>query len=142
MRMQTRSKTGIAAFGLALALVLAVAATGCDDDKEPTLGTVTPAALHAELQNKDFLLINVHVPYEGEIPGTDAHITYEDVDAIAEFIGDDLDRKVVIYCKSDTMTLVSGPPLVDRGYTNIRYLEGGMRAWEEAGYTLDSTATQ
>src|SRR3989304_6165514 len=32
------------------------------------------------LQKKDFPLINVHIPYEGELPQTDAFIPYEEVE--------------------------------------------------------------
>ena len=124
--------------GLMLALGSAPL-TGCssDDDPEPTLQVMTPAELDAALADKDFLLINVHVPHDGEIPGTDAHLTYLDAAAIAAYIGDDRSTPVVIYCKSDHMTDIVGPELVAMGYSGVSYLEGGMNAWVAAGYTLD-----
>ncbi|MGC4115071.1 MAG: rhodanese-like domain-containing protein [Myxococcales bacterium] len=108
-----------------------------------TLGKLSVADLWAALQatpdggDKGFLLINVHVPYEGSIPGTDAHITYLDPNAIAAYVGTDLDRPVVVYCKSNYMSTIAGNDLVSRGYRAVRYLDGGMNGWKAAGYTLD-----
>lgn len=103
-----------------------------------TLGKVSPAALKAELEHKDFLLINVHVPYDGEIPGTDRHITFEDIDAIAAYLGSDLDMAAVLYCLSNYMSTLAGRELVKRGYRNLRYLDGGMAAWKAAGYPFEA----
>lgn len=108
-----------------------------DAHPAPALHGMSPAELHAALQSKDFLLINVHVPDQGEIPGTDTHIPYTDVDAIAAYIGPDLGTKTVIYCLTDHMALIAGPALVQRGYWNLYYIEGGMSAWQAAGYTVD-----
>jgi len=109
----------------------------CATCTNPSLGVVSAKALHDELAAKDFLLVNVHKPDEGEIPGTDAHLTYADVPAIAAWIGPDLMTRVVIYCKSNYMANVAGPALVAKGYCNVRYLDGGMNGWVAAGYALD-----
>ena len=104
-----------------------------------TLGTVSSAALQTELSQstRSFLLINVHTPLAGNIPGTDADIVYTDVPAVEAFIGSDKSRPVVIYCMSDHMATIAGPQLVADGYCNIRYLSGGLSAWEAAGYSVD-----
>lgn len=137
------------ALGLALVLgaLLGVAPglVACGDDDghdQPDAGPavlhhVGAAELHGWLEAKDFLLINVHVPNAGEITGTDTHIVYSDTDALAAYIGSDLDAKVVLYCLTDGMTSVAGPALVERGYRQIYVLDGGMNAWTAAGYTLD-----
>lgn len=123
---------------LGLMLVLGLAALpACDNDAQPKLHSMTPAELDEALASKDFLLINVHIPYDGEIPGTDTHIEYTDIDAIVDYIGPDLGTKVVIYCKSDHMTDIAGPELVARGYRAVFYLEGGMNAWTAEGFSLD-----
>jgi rhodanese-related sulfurtransferase len=109
----------------------------CDACPTPaSLGVVSPSQLNAELAAKDFLLVNVHVPYEGEIAGTDAHLTYANVPAIAAWLGPDLAVKTVIYCKSNYMASIAGPALVALGYCNVRYLDGGMIGWKAAGYPL------
>lgn len=95
------------------------------------------AELAAELQNEDLLLINVHVPCEGDIPGTDTDIADTDVPAIAAFIGADLDARVVVYCMTNYMSTIAGEGLVDLGYREVRYLDGGMSAWKTAGHPID-----
>lgn len=108
----------------------------CEEPCAPSLSPVSPPALAQELEDKDFMLINVHVPYAGEVPGTDVHISYQDVSSIAAAIGPDLTTKVVIYCKSNGMASVVGPALRDLGYCHLRYLDGGMNAWVNAGFEL------
>lgn len=106
------------------------------DAGQPVLTPVAPAELYAELQHKDFLLINVHIPDEGEIAGTDAHIAYNKIDKLTEFIGSDLSTRVVLYCLTNAMSTWAGDKLVTRGYRAIRYLDGGMTGWTNAGYEL------
>src|SRR5262249_41609058 len=40
---------------------------------------IGPTALKAMLAQKDFTFVNVHIPYEGEIAQTDAHVPYDQV---------------------------------------------------------------
>jgi rhodanese-related sulfurtransferase len=101
-----------------------------------TLGEMSPQQLHAALANKDFLLIDVHTPNAGSIPGTDARIAYSDIPALVAFIGPNLDTKVVLTCRSGGMSKQAGNALVARGYRNISELTGGTDAWTNAGYPL------
>jgi rhodanese-related sulfurtransferase len=109
-------------------------AAATPDPGPAVLTPVAPADLKAEFDAKDFLLINVHVPYEGEIPGTDEHIKYTETEALVAFIGGDLDAQVVLYCMSNGMSTYAGNSLVTAGYRAVRYLDGGMAAWKQAGY--------
>ena len=84
-----------------------------------------------------FLLINVHVPYAGQVPGTDTHISYQDLDGLAGYIGTDLETRVVVYCLTNFMALIAGEDLLARGYRAVYYLDGGMRGWEGAGFGLE-----
>ena len=111
----------------------------CDPDAIgwDTLVRMTPVELHTALEAKDFVLINVHIPREGEIPGTDVHIAYTNVDAIEDYLGHDHCANVVLYCKTGPMSVSAGNALIGRGYRRVRDLLGGMNAWETAGYPLD-----
>lgn len=115
------------------AVTIDIAAT---DLAPAALGEISPQQLHAALANKDFLLIDVHTPNAGSIPGTDARIAYSDISALVAFIGPNLDTKVVLTCLMGGMSKSAGNALVALGYRNISELTGGMSAWTAAGYTL------
>jgi rhodanese-related sulfurtransferase len=96
---------------------------------------VSVAELQTMLANKDFSLVNVHIPFEGNIAGTDLSIPY---DQIAQNL-DKLpgkDAKIVLYCRSGRMSTMAAETLVGLGYTNIWNLSGGMAAWEQAGLAI------
>ena len=101
-----------------------------------TLGEMSPQQLHTALASKDFLLIDVHYPNAGSIPGTDARLAYDNIPALVAFIGPNLDTKVVLTCLMGGMSKQAGNALVALGYRNISELTGGMSAWTAAGYPL------
>jgi rhodanese-related sulfurtransferase len=154
--LSARSWFGLAAisvitFGL---IVVGAPCGGGDDDSDdgsPAGGTVgqnipvagggsytqvTPAELQTMLQAKDFPLINVHIPYEGEIAGTDSHIPFDQIMQRLNELPPDKNAKVVIYCRSGNMSTQAAQELVQAGYTNLWELGGGMVAWEAAGLSL------
>lgn len=94
---------------------------------------VTPAQLKQMLGAKDFVFINVHIPYAGEIAQTDAFIPYNEIEQNISKFPADKNAKVFLYCQSGRMSTIAAEELVKRGYTNIWNLDGGMSAWESAG---------
>jgi len=97
---------------------------------------IAPQPLDAMLRSEGFPLVNVHVPYEGEIEGTDLFIPYDQIAQTLSDLPADKASKVVLYCRSGRMSAIAAATLVDEGYTNVWDLKGGMIAWEEAGYPL------
>ncbi len=60
---------------------------------------ITPAQLKEWLGRKDFFLVNMYVPYEGEIEKTDAFIPYDAIDQNNAKFPDYLYTKIVVYCR-------------------------------------------
>lgn len=93
--------------------------------------------LVALLENKDFTLVNVHIPFEGDLPKTDLSIAYDTIGQNVDQLGGDKNAKIVLYCKSDSMSMIAAEELVKLGYTNILNLDGGMVAWEKEGEPIE-----
>lgn len=95
-----------------------------------------PAQLRTQLKKQDFVLINVHTPYEGEIAGTNPFVPFDAISS-AKNLPKDKTSEIVIYCRSGRMSAIAAPALVKLGYTNVRELRGGFNAWVAAGYRLE-----
>lgn len=98
--------------------------------------SVSPARLTNMLKAKDFVLVNVHIPYEGEIDGTDRFIPYDQVANKLSDLPPAKNARILVYCRSGRMSTIAAKALVALGYTNVWELEGGMIAWEASGYQL------
>jgi rhodanese-related sulfurtransferase len=99
--------------------------------------SISPAELNTMLKNKDFALINVHIPFAGNIAGTDLSIPYNEIDQHLSQLPTDKNARIVLYCRSGRMSQMAAETLVSLGYTNIWDLQGGMVAWEDAGYKIE-----
>jgi rhodanese-related sulfurtransferase len=95
---------------------------------------ITVDQLPELLEEKDTTLVNVHIPYKGEIPQTDLFIPFEE---IADHTGElpDKGAAIVLYCLTGPMS-ETAEALISLGYTNVKEVDGGMRAWEATGYEL------
>lgn len=97
--------------------------------------TIDEFAHIVENQADDYQIINVHIPYAGEVPNTDANIPYNDLGALMAAIPGK-DAPVILYCRSGNMSEQATRALVEQGYTQVWDVPGGMVAWQASGREL------
>jgi rhodanese-related sulfurtransferase len=124
-----QSETPIAEIDLAEQTQTVSVASGAYTD-------VSVEGLAAILENKDFPLINVHIPYEGEIDGTDEFIPFNEIEANVDKLPADKNARIVLYCRSGSMSAQAAQTLVELGYSDVWNLDGGMIAWKNSGRPL------
>lgn len=135
-----RSAAGLISLLLAWALGACAGQSAPSDAKSVAVDggsylDVTPAGLAAMLEAKDFTLVNVHVPYEGEIADTDLFIPFDELAARLSELPPP-GAEIVLYCRSGSMSASAAEALVAAGYTQVLNLAGGMNAWRAAGLPL------
>ncbi len=96
----------------------------------------------AELAQGDAVLVDVREPEErvqhGVIPGA-IHAPR----GMLEFYADptspyhrpelEPDRRVILHCAAGSRSALAADTLQQMGYRNVAHLDGGFRAWKEAG---------
>jgi rhodanese-related sulfurtransferase len=125
-------------FLVVLVALLTVACGGRVTSATGSYKAITVTQLKAMLAKKDFLLVNVHVPYAGEIEGTDLFIPYDTVEQNLVKLPADKAAKIVVYCRSGNMSNIAVRTLDRLGYTNVLDVTGGMEMWTQSGYPLAS----
>ncbi|HSR19615.1 MAG TPA: rhodanese-like domain-containing protein [Anaerolineales bacterium] len=133
-------------FWIVLSLALATALSACQPSAGGEAGaapggyfTMDVQELHAQLQSKDFVFVNVHIPFEGDIAGTDLSIPYDEITQSQNLalLPAEKDAKIVLYCRSGRMSAIAAKDLAAQGYTNIWDVPGGMVEWAAAGFPLE-----
>lgn len=90
---------------------------------------LTPAQFARAVEEPGRITVNVHVPFEGNIAGTDLSVPYDQINAQAARLPQDRSTPLAVYCRTGRMSKVAVTALSALGYTNIVELAGGMEAW-------------
>jgi phage shock protein E len=118
---------------------------GLGDDKSPVntasaVGTpvaqADPASFELLMAAPGAVVVNVHVPQQGAIPGTDASIPYNEITGHPS-LPTVLDTPILVYCETGRMSSIAGEKLIAAGYSDVTQLTGGMQAWQASGRELE-----
>ena len=109
------------------------------------IDNLSPATVAAELERGEVLLVDIREPEErqqqGAIPGA-VHAPR----GMLEFYADpttayhrpefDPNRRTILYCASGGRSALATEALQALGYADIAHLDGGLKAWRDAGMTV------
>ena len=96
---------------------------------------MSPEAFEQRVQAAEVVTINVHVPNEGSIAGTDLTIPFDRITTSSE-LPVDLTTPLAVYCRSGNMSASAVRDLAALGYTDVTELDGGFNAWKASGRPL------
>ncbi len=126
-------------------LALALAACG-GGGGETTVEELDPTGLapsvdvdtaYALQDHPDVFMLDVREPDEydaGHIPGITLIPMGEVADRLSEI---PTDREVIVTCRTGNRSAQVVDFLRQQGFTNVHNMEGGIVAWQEAGYPVE-----
>lgn len=97
---------------------------------------VSPDEFATAIAESGRVTINVHVPFEGDIAGTDLSIPFDRIAEQAGRLPADRTVPIAIYCRTGPMSATAAEALRSLGYTDVVELQGGMKAWQASGRPL------
>jgi rhodanese-related sulfurtransferase len=117
------------------ALTILVAA--CQFQQPDYLKMISPVELHQILQNEDIFLVDVHIPQQKHIKGTDLFVAFNEVNKHQDQFPKDKNTPVYLYCAGGPMGNAAAKTLHELGYTHLYNLDGGANAWKESGFEFE-----
>ena len=96
---------------------------------------ISPAEAQAQVERGDAVLIDVRdddAVKEGRAAGA-KHIDRGEIELEIEHQAPDLATPIICYCGGGSRSALVTESLQRMGYTNVRSLRGGFRAWKASG---------
>ncbi|KUH64640.1 sulfurtransferase [Mycolicibacterium novocastrense] len=98
--------------------------------------SVGPSEFAEAIAAPERVTINVHVPYEGDITGTDLSIPFDQIETSIGRLPSVRNTPLAVYCRTGRMSTIAATTLADLGYHDVVELAGGMQAWQQSGREL------
>lgn len=125
---------GVAGIAVA-ALIVAVSTFGARASGDAPLTTVDVHELQQALAG-DVTLLDVREPYEYEAGHIEDALLMPLANVVALAADLPKDQPVYVVCRSGNRSLQASNALVDAGFQDVRNVDGGMIAWEAAGFDV------
>ncbi|MBP6786218.1 MAG: rhodanese-like domain-containing protein [Candidatus Promineofilum sp.] len=139
--MKSRFMLVLVMVGAVVLLAACGGATEATTDDAIDLSTLGPNidvdTAHALQSNPNVFMLDVREPDEyeaGHIPGITLIPMGEIVDRLSEIPAD---QSVVVTCRTGNRSAQIADLLREQGYSNVHNMDGGIVAWEEAGYAVE-----
>ena len=136
-------RASVTSLGLLVALAAILAACGGSGGGATATAKPSGVKILSPMAYRDALaaapgafVVNVHTPYEGEIPSTSAFVAFDRVKERGADLPADKSAPLYIYCRTGRMSAEATPAPQALGYTNIIDLQGGMNAWRDASLEI------
>lgn len=71
-----------------------------------------------------------------------AHLGRGILERDIETVIPDKRSEIILYCGGGYRSALAAESLRQMGYTNVRSMDGGMRAWREAGYPIEGSSAE
>ena len=137
--------------GVSAALILCTLVASCsgsndnDNDDEASANSameITVQELKAAADNGgEFFLIDVRTDPEyaaGHLAFTDKLIDYRELPSLMNFLPQDKNATIYLFCRSGRRSGISTEFLRKEGYANAYNVKGGIVAWLAAGFPVDT----
>ena len=109
------------------------------DDAKQRIKECTVADVHARIeQGEKFHFIDVREDHEYQLDHavSACHLGKGIIERDIETQIPDKQDTIVVYCGGGFRSALAADTLQQMGYTNVWSMDGGIRAWREAGYPI------
>ena len=91
------------------------------------------------VNTRDALLLDVRetAEYEGGRLPNAMHVPLSQIESRAVELGKHVARPVIAYCELGNRSRMAGGALAKAGFAEIYHLNGGIRAWRDAGLPIE-----
>ena len=128
---------------LVLLAALSLAACSPGDEAQPTpvpdVDIVTPEVAFERIERGDLAVLDVRTPEEfaaGALPGA-INVDWKGRGFREALDGFDRSAPVLVHCESGGRSTYAVEALRDLGFEHILHMDGGMRAWRQAGLPVE-----
>ena len=110
---------------------------GAETKSEAKYKDITSEELKQLLDSgEEIFLADVHIPEQQHIKGTDAFMPYNEIENNLSLFPDK-SAKIVLYCRSGSMSREAAQKLADLGYKNVLNHLGGTNDWKLKGFDFE-----
>ncbi len=121
---------------------MAKTATELVKEAKQQIENLSPQEVSAELSNGNAVLIDIREPDELNQNGRIANACHA-ARGMLEFYADetlpyhrpefDKSKRIILHCASGGRSALAAATLKQMGYENVAHLDGGLKAWKDAG---------